>query len=164
LDGEGAFDHDSTNRCPGATTTYTLVARSPGGEDQASVTVTVTEAPTPTPTVPPLDTTPPDIVNPQAEPDEILKEGPGCPAYSRTTTVSATVTDAGGVASVVARWNLGSDSEEVAMTFSGGDVYEAVLGPFNSTGQLLIVIVAWDQAGNTAQVGPLTVQVDQCVT
>ncbi len=41
LDGEGAFDHDSTNRCPSETTSYTLMARGPGGEVSQSLTVSV---------------------------------------------------------------------------------------------------------------------------
>jgi hypothetical protein len=44
-------DHDARDKCPGSTTTYTLVARSPGGEDTANVTVTVIQQP-PTPTPP----------------------------------------------------------------------------------------------------------------
>lgn len=49
LDGEGVGDHDARDKCPSSTTTFTLVARSPGGEDTDSVTVTVTQQPTPTP-------------------------------------------------------------------------------------------------------------------
>ena len=49
LDREGVGDHDARDKCPGSTTTYTLVARSPGGEDTDSVTVTVTQQPTATP-------------------------------------------------------------------------------------------------------------------
>ena len=51
LDGEGVGDHDARDKCPGNTTTFTLVARSPGGEDTDSVTVTVTQ-PQPTDTPP----------------------------------------------------------------------------------------------------------------
>jgi hypothetical protein len=45
-----------------------------------------------------------------------------------TTTVSATVTDAGGVNRVVARI-LGFG--EVEMSLVGGNLYQAVLGPFS---------------------------------
>ena len=51
LEGEGVGDHDARDKCPGNTTTFTLVARSPGGEDTDSVTVTVTQ-PQPTDTPP----------------------------------------------------------------------------------------------------------------
>jgi hypothetical protein len=51
LDGEGVGQHDGRDKCPGSTTTYTLVARSAGGEDTDSVTVTVAQ-PQPTATQP----------------------------------------------------------------------------------------------------------------
>jgi hypothetical protein len=51
LDGEGVGQYDSRDKCPANTTTFTLVARSLGGEDTDSVTVTVTQ-PQPTATVP----------------------------------------------------------------------------------------------------------------
>jgi hypothetical protein len=50
LDGDGVGDHDSRERCPDETTTYTLRAQGPGGEDTATVSVAVTAAPSPTPT------------------------------------------------------------------------------------------------------------------
>jgi len=50
LDGEGVGQHDARDKCPGGTTTFTLVARSAGGEDTDSVTVTVSQLqPTDTP-------------------------------------------------------------------------------------------------------------------
>jgi hypothetical protein len=51
LDGEGVGQYDARDKCPGSTTTFTLVARSAGGEDTESVTVTVTQ-PQPTATTP----------------------------------------------------------------------------------------------------------------
>jgi len=51
LDGEGAGQYDARDKCPDRTTTYTLVARSAGGEDTDSVTVTVSQ-PQPTATLP----------------------------------------------------------------------------------------------------------------
>jgi hypothetical protein len=51
FDGEGVGDHDSRQKCPGQTASYTLRAVGPGGEDTADVTVTVTQ-PQPTPTQP----------------------------------------------------------------------------------------------------------------
>jgi hypothetical protein len=41
LDGEGVRDHDSRDRCPSETMTYTLRARGLGGEVSASLTVSV---------------------------------------------------------------------------------------------------------------------------
>lgn len=41
FDGEGATSPDSRNRCPSETTSYTLMARGPGGEVSQSLTVSV---------------------------------------------------------------------------------------------------------------------------
>jgi hypothetical protein len=54
------------------------------------------------------------------------------------------------------------ESGEVAMTLDVGSIYRAVLGPFSS-GELSILVNAWDEAGNHAQAGPLTVQVGPCI-
>jgi hypothetical protein len=150
---------------PGTTTTYTLIASGCSGTTTKKVTVIVSAVPPPPPviTLLPLDTTPPSISNATANPTLILKQGPGCPTYSRTTTVTATVTDAGGVNRVVARWGIGPDGGEVAMHLVGGNVYQAVVGPVNNTGNLSILVWARDQAGNVSQVGPLNVQVQECI-
>ena len=66
FEGEGVGDHDSRQRCPDVTRTYTLRAEGPGGEDTATVRVNVTEAPTP----PPPDTEGPLIQN-EAGPQEM---------------------------------------------------------------------------------------------
>ena len=73
-----------------------------------------------------------------------------------TTLVSAMVNDAGGINRVVARV-LGYG--EVEMTNVGGNVYQATLGTFSDTGEFSILIQAWDNAGNNASAGPLTVTV-----
>jgi hypothetical protein len=49
FDGQGVGDHDSRQRCPDSTTTYTLRALGPGGETTAGATVNVTQPPSPTP-------------------------------------------------------------------------------------------------------------------
>ncbi len=72
--------------------------------------------------------------------------------------MSATVTDASGVDRVVARLT-GVGGGEVPMSPTGGNVYSATVGPFNSAGQLIVRIVAWDKAGNVAQSGSYTVNV-----
>lgn len=77
-------------------------------------------------------------------------------------TVSATVTDASGVASVVARLS-GSASGDVSMGPVGGNVYRANLGPFSTAGQLNIYVVARDNRGNVGQLGPWVVTVTDCV-
>lgn len=149
----------STSVSPGTTQTYVLTATGCGGTVSRQVTIVVSPAQPPPP--PPQDTTPPVISSVGANPTSLVEEGTGCPRTSRTTTVSATVTDAGGVNRVVARV-LGTGIE-VTMTASGGNGYQAELGPFNMTGGLSIVIMAWDNAGNSVQGGPVNIQVQQCI-
>ena len=72
--------------------------------------------------------------------------------------MSATVTDAGGVNRVAARL-YGVGGGEVNMASVGGNVYRAELGPFGSSGQLAIRVLAWDRAGNMAMSDPVTVNV-----
>jgi uncharacterized protein YraI len=114
-------------------------------------------------TVVPIDLTPPSISYPQASPPLILMAGPGCPSYSRTTVVSATVTDESGVSNATARWSIGGQAGEVSMSPSGGGVYQAVIGPLNTVGQLSITVFAVDPAGNSAESGPAIVQVQNCI-
>jgi len=149
----------STTVSPPTTTTYTLTATGCGGTTRKTVTVTVTPTqplPIATLIIPlPVDTTPPTISNPSVNPASISKQG--CGATTKTT-VSATVTDAGGVNRVVARLS-GIGSGDVTMNPVGGNVYRADVGSFNALGQLTIHVVAWDKAGNTAQSGPMNVSV-----
>lgn len=148
---------------PGTTRTYTLTATGCGGTMRRQATITVNAAPPapPPPVQPPKDTTPPAVSNVGANPTSLVKDGTGCTRTSRTTTVTATVTDAGGVNRVVARV-LGTGIE-VNMGRTGGNSYQAVVGPFNTTGNLSIVISAWDNAGNAGQGGPVSVLVQPCI-
>ncbi len=149
----------STTVSPNTTRTYTLTATGCGGTVRKQVTIVVNPAPPPPP--PPRDTTPPVVSNVGANPTSLVKEGTGCSRSSRTTTVSASVTDAGGVSRVVARV-LGTGIE-VTMNSAGGNSYQAVLGPFSVTGSLSIVVIASDNAGNSGQGGPVGIQVSPCI-
>ncbi len=149
----------STTVEPATTQTYTLTANGCGGTVRRQVTVVVNAALPPPP--PPRDSAPPAVSNVGANPGSLVEEGTGCSRTSRTTTVSATVTDAGGVNRVVARV-LGTGIE-VPMTRSDGNTFQAVLGPFNETGSLSIVVIATDNAGNSAQGGPVSVLVQPCI-
>ncbi len=122
--------------------TYVQVVAAPG----------VTEVPTQEPIVI-LDTTPPAISDIYADPDSIQTAGCGEPS---TTLVGASVSDEGGISRVTARV---SGFGEVDMSDTGGGDFEAVLGPFDYTGELSIIIQAWDNAGNVATAGPLTISV-----
>jgi hypothetical protein len=123
------------------------------------------ETPPPIVEIPPtvVDTTPPTLSAMSAWPESILKEGPGCPSYPRTTAIGGTVNDEGGVSSIVAQWSIGSASGNVPMTHTGGGAYIAIIGPVNQTGTLSITVVASDTSGNTGISAPVTVQVQKCV-
>ncbi len=151
FDGEGATSPDSRSRCPGQTTSYTLVARGPGGEVSQSLTVTVIEAPSPTPTEP-VDSSPPAISDVGLSADELhtLAYCSGnCPC---TLVISARITDESGVWAVAAELKLNGGSKgTMLMSQSSPDFYEAELGPFTEAGNLAITIIAQDYMANTAK-------------
>lgn len=108
-------------------------------------------------TAPPADTTPPLISNPAASPVQIWEQdglGISCPGGTpRQSIVSATVTDAGGVASVTASWNDPLGSHNVAMSVSGS-TYSTTIGPYaagtwpdGSNSSLPVTILAVDGSG-----------------
>ena len=111
-----------------------------------------------TATLPPSDTTPPQISNVSVNPGSIEKDGCGSP---NTVTLSATVTDPSGVA-YVSFHLLGpypQDTADGSLSPAGGDAYQAVIGPLEDTGNWLIYVGAGDTAGNNTQTGPSTFQV-----
>jgi hypothetical protein len=125
----------------------------------------VIDTPPPVVEIPPsvVDNTPPVVSSMSAWPESILKDGPGCESYARTTSIGGTVNDEGGLSSVVAQWGVGSSSGEVPMSHTGGGSYLAVIGPVSETGTLTITVIATDNAGNTGSSAPATVQVQKCV-
>ncbi len=118
--------------------------------------------PTATPTLVP-DTAAPSITGVSVNPALILTAGAGCPAYSRTTTVQATVTDNVGVAQVRADWVIGGESGQVMLTNTGGSLFEAAIGPVNTTGVLSITVSARDEASNNSSSGAPAVTVQNCI-
>jgi hypothetical protein len=112
-----------------------------------------------TPPTLPADTTPPEISSLLADP-AILSAKVACGATPAITTVSATVTDAGVVQSVIARI-LGTGTE-FGLAPVGGNVFQGALGPFDEATTLSILVIASDTAGNTSQAGLLTVPVVAC--
>lgn len=158
----------STRVNPGGTTTYTLSATGCGGTVRRQVTVAVNPAPPPpgitlvplplpiiTVPKPPADTTAPSISGVSVNPTNVSRSGCG---RTTTATVSARVTDAGGVSRVVLRLG-GVGGGEYDMGAAGGDAYSATVGPFGSLGQVAVQIVAWDKAGNSSQAGGPTINV-----
>jgi hypothetical protein len=163
LNGQGVGDHDTDRVCPDRTTSYTLVARSAGGEVQASVTVTVTEPPTPT-TAP--DTTGPAITDIQESADPIYTAYPGgCDPTE--VTITARVTDSSGLDQVRLRYRIGSGTWEgpLFMSAAGGNQYRVTL-PAQPTVPTSITyqIRAWDSLGNESSLQQGTVEVRQCTT
>jgi hypothetical protein len=161
LDGEGVVDHGTRQVCPASTTTYSLLAKSPGHERSASATVTVIEEPTPTPivTFEVPDFEAPYVSNLNADPTSIRANI--FPCTGQQTTVSVFADDPSGVASVTTYWWLGSQYGEKNLNPVGGGWYEAVLGPFDTTGTLQVWVVARDTLGNSNDppVGPTYVEV-----
>lgn len=127
-------------------------------------------APPPTPAAAPSatptliqDTAAPTISGVSVNPALILTAGAGCPAYSRTTTVQATVTDDTGVGQVRAEWSIGGESGQVTLSSAGGSLFEGVIGPVNTTGVLSITVRAWDGASNTSSSSAPAVTVQNCI-
>lgn len=117
---------------------------------------------TPTPTTAP-DTSPPQIGGVSTSPALILTAGNGCPAYSRTTTVQATVTDDVQVAQVYAAWSIGAESGQVTLSNVGANQFEGVIGPVSTTGTLSISVQALDGAGNSSSSSAPAVTVQNCI-
>jgi hypothetical protein len=163
FDGEGVTSPDSRSRCPGESTSYTLVARGPGGEVSQSLTVTLIESPSPTPTEP-VDDTPPSITDVNLSEDELHTLGYCSGACPCTLVISARITDENGVWAVAAELKLGgSPSGTLLMSQSSPDFYEAELGPFTQDGDLVITIIAQDYKANTAEAVRNVTVYDACL-
>jgi hypothetical protein len=106
----------------------------------------------------PADSTPPEISDLSANPATISVQTQ-CGATPPTTLINARVTDAGGVARVVARV---SGMGEFEMSSVGDGYYQAVLGPFGEAGALSVFVQAQDNSGNVATGAPISVQVVAC--
>jgi hypothetical protein len=154
----------TTTTLPPETTTTTL---DPGAQTTSSTSTTSTTTTKPTTstsststststtstsTTTQPDTTAPVISQQTANPGEIWEQdgqGISCtasPPYPRQATISATVTDNTGVATVTASWDCPSGSQTIPMTKSG-TTYSATFGPFPA------------ESWATAQVNPYTVNV-----
>jgi hypothetical protein len=102
FDGEGVTSPDSRNRCPSETTSYTLVARGPGGEVSQSLTVSVI-----------LDSEGPSIDNVGQSDDSVY-----CLQEPREIVISARVRDPSGVSAVDLYCSLDEGGEEWCGAFS----------------------------------------------
>jgi hypothetical protein len=129
----------STTEAAGDTTTSSTTTETTTGTTAPPATGTT--SPPATGTTAPPDSTGPSIAGAAANPVSIWEEdglGITCPGgTARQATISATVTDPSGVATVTAGWSDPGGSQNVAMSASGG-VYSTTLGPYAAG--------AWDPA------------------
>jgi len=106
----------------------------------------------------PQDITPPEISDLSANPS-LISVQTQCGSTPPTTVIRARVSDASGIARVIARV---SGVGEFEMSPAGDGYYQVTLGPFSEAGTLSIFIQAQDNAGNSATSAPITVQVVAC--
>jgi len=115
----------------------------------------ITDTPTFTPTTSAPDTIPPNIHSANISPDTIMKEGPGCPSYSRTTISTIIASDNVGISYVSANWTLRDVSNAVVASGSvnyshiDDQTFQGTFGPVNYDGTMYINGVAVDSAGNS---------------
>jgi hypothetical protein len=167
LDPDRTLDGLATVACgrrsePG--TPSTSAPGAPATTTSAGTTTTVPVTTGPEPTAPPTtsgpttapDTTAPSVTQVGVSPTQIVENDPAvCAGSTFTTTLTATVADAGGLDRVVVRWSVGGRSGEVPASRVGG-TYRATIGPFatdtlpQSPGEATVTLTvrATDQAGN----------------
>ncbi|MFC2052985.1 Ig-like domain-containing protein [Chloroflexota bacterium] len=115
----------------------------------------ITDTPTFTPTTPAPDTTPPTIHSANISPDTILKEGPGCPSYSRTSVSTINASDNVGISYVSANWTLRDVTNAVVASGSVNYIqideqtFQGTFGPVNYNGTIFINGVVVDSSGNS---------------
>lgn len=138
---------------PAETTTTTTQA-----EDEPTTSTTRPTQPTTPPTQPttptstqittPPDTTPP-VISSLARTNPVIRtSGEFCaPGIPQSTVVSATVSDASGVATVHARWSFTFAGEtrsgEALMTGAGGNTYATTLSFMEFSGAQTLVNINW---------------------
>jgi len=103
-----------------------------------------------------VDTTPPSVTSISA-PDLPTADG-------GNTTISAVVTDAGGVGNVYAIITKpGGSSESLTMTLASGSTYSCVfaapLNLYETDDVYQVVVSAYDKAGNNKMAGPVSFRV-----
>jgi hypothetical protein len=157
----------STSVSPGATTTYTLLARCGQNTATRTVTINVTQQ----------DTTPPSIANVSGSPNPVFHSN-GC--GNTTLTFTANVSDPSGVSSVTVNYqykdtkgNPFSSPLSKTMNPTGGNNYsvstnvasEASQFGFNNQAfaRVDFSVSARDNPGNTGSSGTVIVQTQLCI-
>ncbi len=117
----------------------------------------LTEVPKP----PPADTDGPGIKNVAASPNPIYAAKPkGCKPTA--STISAAISDPSGVQKATVIF-VGTAAGSVPMSNTGGNKWQAKLGPFNSPGAVNYQIRAFDALGNRSDTGFFTLTVNACI-
>jgi len=117
----------------------------------------LTEIPKP----PPADTDGPAIKNVSASPNPISAAKPkGC--KPTTSTISAGISDPSGVQKAAVIF-VGTSAGSVPMSNTGGNQWQAQLGPFNLPGPVNYQIRAFDALGNRSDTQFSTLTVNPCI-
>jgi RNA polymerase sigma factor (sigma-70 family) len=155
----------STTTVPASTTTVPGQV-GPGPGDPGGPTVPGTTPPLafPSPTSPPITLAP----NQPPSIGATTRSSPGtnmqttCNPANSTRTVSVTVTDDRGVASVVLRWSGAAAGQRTMARVGTSNTWQATLGPFTAAGTVTYRAVTTDTSGVTATSPTASVAVDPC--
>ncbi len=153
-----------TPSVPSSDATTTSPSTSTAGTAAPTTTpaTSPTNVPPPNGTPAPPTTTTPDTTGPSidllhAEPTDIWEDANygGCPTQPHVTTISVTVVDPSGVASVSLRSDTGSGERTIPMSSSGSNSYSATLGPYTddevtADRPVSLVVTALDTRSNSA--------------
>lgn len=151
---------------PSGTTIYTMTAHCGNSIATKQATVMVTSAPPPPPPPPPpQDKTPPAIsgIKPNSS---TLTDQPNC-TYPTSLIVTASVTDASGIASVQLYYRFGTTGNwsSVTMNSIGGSSYSGtanVGSQFKASGTIQYYVTGRDNAGNSTNSSTLSVSFVLC--
>jgi len=109
-----------------------------------------------------MDEYPPEIEILDIEPHEIWI-GKYCPDNPGTTQLTVEVFDDIAVKEVYATWWIGDQHEEVLMEQVDDFTFTATIGPVTETGELSIIVVAEDYAGNFTETKTINILVRSCL-
>ncbi|MCX6072491.1 MAG: hypothetical protein NTU91_16830 [Chloroflexi bacterium] len=161
LDGAAVEMRGARQVCPASTTTYALHVTAPAGDVDRSVTISVSA---------PADTAPPSIDGVSASTSELRE--PNCDPH--TVTITAQVSDPGGVASVEVVYRVSGGSWETRTMSGSGGSYQVTLDwgalqasrdpvPTTSGSALEYYVRARDASGNSAKSGVRSIAITYCL-
>jgi hypothetical protein len=161
LDGAVVEMQGARQVCPASTTTYALHVTALAGDVDRSVTISVSA---------PADTAPPSIGGVSASTGELRE--PNCDPH--TVTITAQVSDPGGVASVEVVYRVSGGSWQTRTMSGSGGSYQVTLDwgalqasrdpvPTTSGSALEYYVRARDASGNSAESGMGSVAITYCL-